>query len=687
MPMKSSGRCLPPVVIIPLLLLLLSCSTYFNTFYNAESAFNEAYKIHARAMRDFPDSIVTEPPADARTKYDRAIEKASKVLEVYTKDIKWHDDAYFLLGKSCFYEKDMGKAVRWFRQLQDEYPQSPFIPESQVYLAEAYIVDDKLAKAEETLKYAISRYPFLDKDQKLSLLLIEVAIRREGKSQAVGLIEQARLAARSEEKKNDLLLRAAELYMDLRQYDRAVALLRNAPRSKKFPAQSYRADRDLITCYVTTDSLQQALTFIETIQAKGRESAHFKELSFAKGEILERMNRLDEAIAVYKLVVGSTDTTLLKTDTSEIVSKALLELGLLYQKRKNDYQEAEKYYKLVTVRQVKDTAVAARANKRLKAMTTLKELRAALAARDTSMKRRTRIFKIGELFYYELDEPDSAYRQFLTIVNDTAVDTSGAVPKAFFAAAFIVRKDFKDTVRSDSLYKLLIAGFPGTDYARRAQEEMKTVLVTPTRKELAAEAFRSAEKKYLIDGDTRGAIQAFYDVYREYPNLDIASKSLFVAAWLTDNELEKKKVAKSLYEKICDRYPASMYCTKEAQPRLKAVRDTLEALRQERKKADIIAARLAGKKAPRAADTASAPAITGKTIDSLVMGGTVVVNDSGAASGSKPVPVHPPALLAPPGISGDSAQPYNPKFNPHGRMMASPVAPPVLPESLHTQVH
>ena len=59
-------KFLPPVIIVTLLVLTVRCSTYFNMFYNAESAFNEGYRIHAKVMRDFPDSIVTEPPADAR---------------------------------------------------------------------------------------------------------------------------------------------------------------------------------------------------------------------------------------------------------------------------------------------------------------------------------------------------------------------------------------------------------------------------------------------------------------------------------------------------------------------------------------------------------------------------------------------------------------------------------------------
>jgi tetratricopeptide (TPR) repeat protein len=658
------------IFFLPLAALFIQCSTYFNMFYNAESAFNEGYKIHAKAFRNFPDSIVVEPPADARAKYDRAIEKAAKVLEVFPKDKKWHDDAYFLLGKSYFYEKEMGTALRWFRQLRDEYPKSPFIPQSYVYLAEAYIVNDNLDKAEETLNFALERYPFLDKDQRLSLLLVEVAVRREGKSQAVTRIEQARLSARSEEKRLDLLLRAAELYMDLQQYDRAIVLLRNAPRSKKKSGQDYRIDCNLVSCYAAVDSLERALQLLSVMKTKRQYAPYGKEILFIKGTLLVRLGRVEEAILAFQQITGGkqADSVASRADTSRITGKAWYELGLLYQKRKGNYPEAEKCFTTVAERQVRDTAVNPKAEKRLKAMKNLREWRTALAAHDTAVMRHaspaTWFFKIGELFYYELDEPDSAYRQFLSIVNDTsAMARDTAVPKALFAAAFIARRDFRDTLRSDSLCRLLIERFPGSDFIGSIREEMKS-LTAPmkTRRELAAEAFRTAEKGYCAGGDNKSAVQAFYNIYREYTDLAIASKSLFVAAWLTDNELQKKKVAKALYEKICDRYPGSIYCTKEAQPRLKAVLDTLESLRRERR----IAVRAAG--TAGFIDTAS-----GKHRGADTSGA-----DSLKAAAPDSTPSANPRLgrygrMMQPGP--DSAAPYNPTLDPRARMMMPAPAP------------
>jgi tetratricopeptide (TPR) repeat protein len=649
-PMKHTGGYAPAVIAVCLSAVLSGCSTYFNMFYNAESAFNEGYALHKKALSRFPDSIVVAPPQEARVRYDRAIEKSAKVLEVFPKDKKWHDDAYFLLGKSYFYEKETVKALRWLRQLQEEYPQSPFVPESYVYMAEAYIIEDNLTRAEEIITFALKRYPFLDKDQKLSLLLVEAAVRREGKAQAVERLEAARRSARSSKKRFELLVRAAELYIDLRQYDRAAALLRSAPRSGRSPGQEYRVDLDLVTCFTAADSLEQALRLLAAMKARRRYAPYAKEVLFRKAAILVRLGRTDEAIEAFQQVTGgkNIDTVAARADTSTLDGRAWYELGLLYQKRKGDYRQAEKYYALTAGRQTRDTAVTSGAEKRLKALKNLREWREALAGRDTLEKFKADPlalpFKIGELFYYELDEPDSAFRQFVSIVNDTPAAPDTCVSRALFAAGYIARKDFGDTARSDSLYRLLGERFPGSDYIAGIRGESSGFASLKTRRELAAEAFRNAEKQYCAGVDVRAAVQAYYQVYREYPDLDIAEKSLFAAAWITDNELQKKKVAKSLYEKICERYPKSLYCTNEAKPKLKTVIDTLEALRREREGT----AGTAVQGRPAAAQD------SGAIVDSLKAAAA-----KGDSAAGQPAPA-------------DSAMLDNPKMDPRARMMMEP---------------
>jgi tetratricopeptide (TPR) repeat protein len=622
-----------------LLFMFIKCSIYFNTFYNAETSFDEGFALHEKVLRDHPDSLVVEPPEGARAKYDRAIEKAVKVLDVYPKDKKWHDDALFLLGKSYYYEKEFGKSIRRLRQLQEEYPESKYVPESYVYIARDYIGQEELAKAEETLRFTLDRYPALDNDQNVSLLLVEIAIRREGKAQAIDLLEKARAGVRSEEKKLELLLRVSELYMDLNQHGKAAKLLKSAPRNKKDALREYRIDRNLVMCQIKLDSLESALTLIKGMLANNLYVPYTKDILFVKGSIFTYQGRVDEAIAVFKQIIGNqSDTTALKSDTSRIASRALYELGLLYQKKKGSYKEAEKYYQLINDRTVKDTSVAPLAAKRLKAMKDLADLRAKLAARDTAVRRIQARFTIGELFYYELDEPDSALAQFTGIAGDSLRD-SIYTPKSLCAAASIARREFKDTLFSDSLYRKLIAEFPGSDYIGQAQKEMRSAGAIKTRREQAEESFRAAETAWIHGNDIKGAVQKFYTIYKEYFDLDIAPKSLFVAAWLADNELQKKKTAKSLYEKICDRFPTSLYCTKESQPRLKAVIDTLEALRRLRKEGqkDTPTGKTVAKSAKAKKDTAaSAPdSSSNGAADSLDVSASLGI-DSAAAPAITP---------------------------------------------------
>ena len=106
-------------------------------------------------------------------------------------------------------------------------------------LVKLYIEEGNLSKAEEVISYAIEKYPQLDKDQKLSMLLVEIAIRRQGNAQAISLLEEAYKTVKNEERRIDLVLRLSELYIQLKQYNKAIAILKCSTK-KELPEQSYR---------------------------------------------------------------------------------------------------------------------------------------------------------------------------------------------------------------------------------------------------------------------------------------------------------------------------------------------------------------------------------------------------------------------------------------------------------------
>lgn len=570
-------KCLLRIAVITAI-IFPGCTAYFNTYYNAETAFKQAQKSHLEILSQYPDSLVVAPPTDADQNYDRTIEKAIKVIEIFPKKPKWHDDAIFIMGKAHFYKEEPAKAIRRFRQLEQEFPESPHIPESYLYLAKSYIENENLDKAEGICITAEKRFPDLNKDNQITLLLIAIAIRRDGKSQAIQLLEKMRGSIKSENLRINLMLQTAELYIQLKKYNNAIVLLEDAPRRKKNPLQMYRLDRALLTCYTAIDSLEKANTFVASMIENNLYLSHMDEMLYQQGLILHSLGRYDEAIKVFKKITADIDTATILQDTSTYKAKALYQLGLLYQKNKEDYPKAQMYFDLAA--KTKDTTTQREAQKRLSAFERLKLLREDTKQDDSLPGHR--LFSIGELFRFELYEPDSAYFQFIDVATDSATDTA-IIPKALCQAARIVRDEMGDTIKGDSLFKVIIKRYPVSEYAKIGQEELGIPLTVQTHEDSAHEAYLNAEKLYYRENKIKESIQAFFGIAKQYQDLPIAPKSLFAAAWFSDNVLFKNKTARMLYEKICDQYPESIYCTQQAKPRLKIVIDTLAKLEQLRK--------------------------------------------------------------------------------------------------------
>lgn len=565
------------------LLVLVGCTAYFNTFYNAEETFKEGQLAHQKVMDNYPDSLVVTPSPDIAAKYDRAIDKANKTIESFQKKKKWHDDALFLMGKAYFFKKEMARAIYRFRQLEREFPNSSYIPEANLYIGKSYIEEGSLDKAEEVLAAAEKRFPELNRDQQITRLMVTIAIRRNGKSQAIALLEQMLVTVKSDRARLDLYLHTAELYIELKQYQKAVLLLKGVSRKRDFPVQMYRIDRSLYTCYQELDSLQLALKQIDIMIAEKVYSVFFDEMLYYKGVLLYRMGETDRAIKVLKELTAGVDSLTVGSDTSSFKGKAFAELALIYQKEKEDYDKANGYLKLAAGS--RDTTSQAFARKRLSAMDRLKKLRDGTEKADSA--KGSSSFTIGELFLFELDEPDSAFNEFYRLFNDSTTD-SRYVPKAMLQAAVIAREDLKNKIVADSILQAMLTRFPATEFAKKAQIELGLAATVTTREDSAEAMYRQAESLFYKDDNVKDAIELFYDIAKDYPELAIAPKSLFAAAWLSGTVLFKKKTSKMLYEKICEKYGESIYCTEVAKPKIKAVVDTLaklDQLRRENQKA------------------------------------------------------------------------------------------------------
>ncbi len=178
-------------------------------------------------------------------------------------------------------------------------------------------------------------------------------------------------------------------------------------------------------------------------------------------------------------------------------------------------------------------------------------------------------YELGELFYSELEIPDSAffwYNQSLKLQQDSL-----RTGRTLFILAEIIRSNpGKDYGDADEIYRRLIREAPESPYA----EEARVRLGIPKRtKDIdpAETAFAQAES-LLTSGKEQAALEAWKDLVQQYPRSPFAAKSDLALGWLYEKHLSQPDSALVHYKRVVEHYSASVYA-KAAQRRIAGVEE------------------------------------------------------------------------------------------------------------------
>ncbi len=564
-------------------LLFLHCA-YLNTFYNAKTAFNKTFKAHMKLRRMEADTT-NDLPDEIQQGYDRVIAKSTKILEVYPKRRKRHDDASFLKAKATYYKSEFASAIRRFKQFQKEYQNSPFIPESYLLLGKAYLEENYLEKAEEIFQLILEKYTRLNNNEEITLLMAQVAIKREGKSQAIRILEESLRSVKSDERKLEIILKLCPLYIDLKLYDKAIALIKKAPRNKDLQNYLFQIVFNLLICYKKQEEYTKALALTDKMLKNNQYVKQIPRLLMEKGIILKEMGQIEEAVKIFEEVAEGDGTNAVK-------GSAWYELACIYQHEFGDFEKAKECYEKVVslssnerIVDIANTRIQG-IDQRLEYLNKIESIGESGKEKssDTTENKNLLVYKLGEIYWLNLHEPDSALQIFYTIFIDTLAD-SALMMKSLYASAWILRYVKEDTVVADSLCTIIIKNYPATIVAQKAQQDLGVPVTVQTREDSAQLAFIEAERLFFNKNDAVAAVNAYYKISRKYTDLpEIASNSIYASAWLCDNILHKNKKALMLYRKLCDSFPESELCLNEAKPRIKIVEDTLKVLEMTKKK-------------------------------------------------------------------------------------------------------
>ena len=158
-------------IVVLLATLLTSCGTtnnfraYYNTFYNAELAFERGYetieKKDERINIDVYLPLFVRPSGNTGSRdFESAVLKSADVLRNHG-DSKWVDDALLLIGKSYFYQENIVGALEKFREVIDRG--DDLENEARFWLARTMIISRSFEEAKDVLRESVNRENVPDK--------------------------------------------------------------------------------------------------------------------------------------------------------------------------------------------------------------------------------------------------------------------------------------------------------------------------------------------------------------------------------------------------------------------------------------------------------------------------------------------------------------------------------------------
>lgn len=565
---------IPKILYIILISFAALCScVYYNTFYNAQKAFYEARKSQIkRAEKATSDSL--ERVSDAEKKdFDRAIEKASKVLEVYHNKKKWQDDAIFLIGESYFYQDEFAKAIRKFNELLNFYPQSPFIPEARFLLAKSYLGSGDFDRAETAFQEFLKDYPKRPESAEIALLIGEISFGRGGRLKAVEQLQEA-LSAASGEKASRLHYRIAAMYYEIEKYREAFEEYQKIETKYLIYNEEFKVQLQKARCLKQLRQLQEALKILQKMQKDNRNYSRIDEIYMEQGKCYEQMGEHKKALEIYIKITESTESG----GGSSQAGAANFRIGDIYQNEYGDLIKAKEYYAKASSAQ--DPEISSEAQQRTKSIEKLEELRKLVSdtLSDSTKQKREGVvsgmseYMMGELFWFQLGLADSALKWFQAAADDSLADSLYG-QRAAYAIAWIYRDAKHDTVKSDSVFKYILTRYPQSEQAAGAQKALGMPVTVKTRLDSAHDAYLDAEAKFWQDKKIDAAIAYFDSIAGRFPETPYAPKAAYTIAWIYNEILNDSANAATRYKLVYDKWKDTEYA-KSAKRKLTA---TIEA--------------------------------------------------------------------------------------------------------------
>ena len=541
-----------------------TCCAYLNHMFNAERLYEEATELRTARLDSIPDETQSYPGSEESQKYEKIIEKGSRVLERFPNNKKRTAEAVFLIAESYRHKGDWPKAItkydeyeRYFADNDSmrtvEYQRAYCLYRNQEYNISRFALEPVVASKD---------HPYYFQGLNLLSLLNE---KSEIPEQAIAALE-ALLADKNGTPymKGKAHFRLAGLYFKMEEWDKA---------HEHYNAKEIENLNDRERQTAGEQSAECLVNKKEYLKAADEFKALYKVEAYEKqrptylvriGENTLWAGRDADAFVIFNKV--NTEYP-----RSEPSARSYFNMGDFEQTKKLDYELAMSYYDSSYIaRSISEYGLKSR--ERRNALRNLVSMRdrneEVLEKNKDSIPDMKSFFKtefmIAELFLLKLSEADSAIARLTNVIEKS--DDSASVMRAAYARAFIYDEFLHDPDTAEELYKEIIEKYPNTDYAKQAQTNLGMHVTVKTNEDIARDRYMVAEslwtvasempvsKMELVDSAYATAFAAFDSLYREYPHTQSGVQALYMKAVYFQMNPERIDSAVAVYRNLRDNY-------------------------------------------------------------------------------------------------------------------------------------
>jgi TolA-binding protein len=511
-----------------------SCA-YYNTFYNTKKLFKEANKEREKRQGDKPTSREIQ-------KYDKTIEKASKILEVFP-DSKYVDDAVMILGESFYYKGDYIKAQRKFQELITYFPKSKYFQQANLWLAKTNMKLNDYIGAELILKKLEDR-PKTKKNILLESRLIwgDLLFEQGNYEAAEGKYKSVATSSKNKEYRAHAYFQLGQSQLQTGKYTEAIdsfkKAMKNSPDEKfKFDAElnygiALKLAGDFNNAITVCKGLLENTLFkekrglikLEIADSKYRAGrAMFEQLKDAD---LEYRGKIYEAIDEYEKIT-------LEHKRTEASANAFFQMGRIYEEEFGDFVKAKENYEKVRIEYNRSPLIK-EANKKAKDLGQLIKLMNSIqtGSGNSSNGNKKATNQMTEMEMLLLEQGVHPELRFLRKKRKLAQ----------------LNQASQATSESPSAQSLNEAPQANVDEIVNNKLQLAEIYLFQ-----------------LVRIDS--ALKEYHEILELYPDHPDGVKALYSLAYIYENEFQNKAVTDSLLSEVIRRFPKS-YQAQEARKKL-----------------------------------------------------------------------------------------------------------------------